>query len=128
MTNEKIYVSDIAKIEFKDDGIFHYVLKPSDKTYDLQEVLNQKLFFDKLTGGKRYKLLIDTRQTLAIETDESFENHINNLELNPNIFALVYNSLPMQISLRRLFSKNVPNKKYFKDYDEAYKWLKDYEL
>ena len=124
MPEEIKYESDVVQIIWdENNGIFKFKMKDSNASYDEQEVENQFKFFNKYAKDDHYKVLVDTRGSLTLPTEEAFEYFFsNNNPKSKN--AIVAEELSFQILMGQLYKiRKVENHKLFKTEEEAINWL-----
>ncbi|MCO5268667.1 MAG: hypothetical protein M9897_07220 [Brumimicrobium sp.] len=122
-TNTNRYESDISTIHINEEGIFIVRLKNTNLPYDVKEISAQLVFILQHRTDDFHKVILDTRGSLALPTDETidhFQKH-NKLE---NKYALVIDNLPMELMLRFTLHKNsFSNTKIFRSFDSAKDWI-----
>ncbi len=124
MSNELKYESDVVLIVWDEVlGIFKFKMKDSTAVYDELEVKNQFDFFEKYAKNKPYKVLVDTRGSLTLPTEEAFEYFFsNNNPKSKN--AIIAEELSFQLLMGQMYKiGNVQNHKLFKKEEEAINWL-----
>lgn len=118
------YESTVVNITWDEDaGLFKFIMKNTNATYDEQEVKKQFDFFKKYSNNRPYKVLIDTRDSPNLPTDEAFEYFFNNNNtLGKN--AIIAKDLPFQILMSQMYKiNNIQNHKLFRSEYEALQWL-----
>lgn len=118
------YESPVVKITWDEkSGLFVFKMKDINATYDEPEVIRQYEFFNKHSNNKPYKVLIDTRESPNLPTEEAFEYFFNNN--NPHSKnAIIAKDLPFQILMSQMYKiRGVENCKLFKTEEEALKWI-----
>lgn len=124
MSNTVEYDSSVAHISWdEDNSIFIFKMKSTSDSYDAKEVRLQLDFFMKHSNNKPYKVLVDTRESPSLPTDNAFDYFFdNNNSRSKN--AIVADDLPFQILMSQIYRiKNIQNCKVFKTEEEAIAWL-----
>lgn len=127
MSRIKKYESAVVKITWDNSAeLFIFRMKNTNASYDEHEVIKQFGFLQEHSNNKSYKVLIDTRYSPNLPTDEAFEYFFNNNNtLGKN--AIIAKDLPFQILMSQMFKiKNIQNHKLFKSEQEALKWPLEY--
>lgn len=123
MNMEKRFDSPVASITLEDNLLFISKLKNTSAEYDEEEVKKQFDFFYGHAQGKPYKVLLDTRDSLVLPTDESF-TYFFKFNRPESKTAIIANSLPTSLLMSQMLKLGrVENTKVFKSEERAREWL-----
>lgn len=118
------YESPVATITWdNNNGVFIFKMKASKANYDEAEVKKQFDFFKKHSKNKPYKVIVDTRNSPNLPTDNAFNYFFsNNNPKGKN--AILAKELAFQVLMGQMYKiKAIKNHKLFKCEEEAMKWL-----
>ncbi|MGE0568552.1 MAG: hypothetical protein AB7O73_11425 [Bacteroidia bacterium] len=116
-----------ATIHIDDNNILHIVMRDNVRL-DYEDAIDNALVIKKLTEGKKALKLIDAR--LKFSMDKKARKFINEVDLKQTLARAVVKGSVVNSLLPNFFmslSKPETPTKIFSDYNEAYKWLLEFQ-
>lgn len=120
---DKILETDVAKLELDPRGFLVITLVDTGKVFDEEEAKRQIAAAYELTGGRNYKILVDTTNSTNTPSTE-VKKIVSDVEQKIKE-AVVVNSLGNRI-LGNIYMKIIGTKypmKLFNDRESAIEWL-----
>lgn len=123
MQDPILYESEWAKIKWDDRGFFVVFLKNETYSYDKEEAKRQFDFFQKITNGAKYNVIVDFTNIITPPTQEAY--HLFIQKNSPIIkTAIVSENLGITLSFKHLIIiQKLTNLKLFKTLPDAVAWL-----
>ncbi|MCB9225153.1 MAG: hypothetical protein R2780_01145 [Crocinitomicaceae bacterium] len=126
-TTSSIIETDVSRIEINDRGFLQITLMDTGKSFDVAEANRQIAAAYELTGGRNYKVLVDTTQS-SLSPSSEVKKAIADVEHKIKE-AILVNSLGNRI-LGNIYLKII-NRRYpskiFTDREAAIQWLLEVE-
>lgn len=126
MTKKRVFKTHVSEIYKDKRGFIKLSLIESQNKFDLAEAIRQREISNEISGGKPYKLLIDTRSSNSVPDKETLE--FASSESHKIAEAIIVDDLPMRILAKfyvRLNKLNIV--KIFSTEEEAIDWLVAYD-